>query len=92
MKAKSVLIPDVLLAVVALSGCLAKTGTDTGTGTSTSYISRAATAPAAGVGIKSADRAAGRGSKQVRSSAAPGMGRGLRTLASPAIVSNRGRL
>ena len=54
MKAKSVLIPVVLLAVVALSGCLAKTGTGTGT----SYINRADTAPAAVVGIKSADRAA----------------------------------
>ena len=84
MKAKSVLIPDVLLAEVALSGCLAKTGADTGT----SYIGRAVTARAAVVGIKSA----GRGSKQVTWSAAPGMRRGLRTLASPAIVSNRGRL
>ena len=54
MKAKSVLIPVVLLAAVALSGCLAKTGTGTGT----SYINRADTAPAAVVGIKSADRAA----------------------------------
>lgn len=43
MKAKSVLIPVVLVTVVALSGCLAKTGTGTGT----SYINRADTAPAA---------------------------------------------
>ena len=37
MKAKSVLLAAVLLAVVALSGCLARTGTGTGT----SYIKRA---------------------------------------------------
>lgn len=54
MKAKSVLIPAVLLAVVALSGCLAKTGTGTGT----SYINRADSAPAAVVASKSANRAA----------------------------------
>ena len=59
MKAKSVLIPVVLLAVVALSGCVAKTGTGTGN----NYVNRADSAPAAVVGIKSADPAA----TQVRS-------------------------
>ena len=43
MKAKSVLVPVVLLAVVALSGCLAKTGTGTGN----NYVNRADTAPEA---------------------------------------------
>ena len=41
MKVKSVLVAVVLLAVVALSGCLAKTGSGTGN----NYVNRADSAP-----------------------------------------------
>ena len=41
MKTKSVLLPVVLLTAVALSGCLAKTGTGTGS----NFVNRADTAP-----------------------------------------------